>query len=184
MGQESEVIGKRSGIGSLVSAVKFKTSWKFLTGKYMVTLFRLFLGVIFVWSGVDKITHPEEFAVIISNYNLLPDFAINLFAVVLPWIEFVTGGLLISGFQTKSSSFLILCLLTIFTLVICITLLRGLDIECGCFGTIHGRKIALTTLMEDIFLFLMALQVFLYDKGFLNIASLLIKIGFGIRGEG
>ncbi|MFH1562560.1 MAG: MauE/DoxX family redox-associated membrane protein [Nitrospirota bacterium] len=150
--------------------------WRFLTNRYIVTIFRLFLGVLFVWASWDKILHPDQFAEAISNYKLLPNFAINLFAVVLPWIEFVTGLLLISGFQSKSSSFLILCLLTFFTLVIGITLLRGLDIECGCFGTNQGRKIALTTLIEDIFFLLMALQVFFCDKGFFNIASLLIKI--------
>ncbi len=142
----------------------FNSIWKFLTNKYMVTLFRLFLGTIFIWSGVDKIIQPEEFAEIISNYDLLPNFAINLFTIVLPWIEFVAGLLLIAGFQNKSSSLIILCLLTIFILATGIALLRGLDIECGCFGTNHSRKIGLPILIEDIFLFLMALQVFLFDK--------------------
>ncbi|MDI6734938.1 MAG: MauE/DoxX family redox-associated membrane protein [bacterium] len=150
----------------------FDFIWKFLANKYMSVIFRLLLGIIFIWSGVDKIIQTEEFAKIISNYNLLPDFAINLLAIVLPWIEFVAGLLLISGLQNKSSSFIILGLLTVFTLAISIALLRGLDIECGCFGSNRGRVIALPILIEDIFLFLMALQVFLSDKRFRPVQSM------------
>lgn len=140
------------------------TCYAIFTNKYIVTIVRLFLGCFFIWASWNKIIHPEEFAKMVNNYRLLPDFAVNLFAVILPWIEFVVGLLLIIGFQIRSSAFIIICLLSMFIIVIGISIARGVDIECGCFGTKGGRKIGLSTLIYDIFLLAMGLQVFFCSR--------------------
>lgn len=146
--------------------------YKCLTNKYTTTTMRLFLGGLFIWASWDKLIHPQEFVKVVSNYKLLPDPLINLCAVILPWIEFVAGLLLIIGFQIRSSSLIILSLLGIFILAIGINLVRGLNIECGCFKTKGGRGIALTTLFGDLSLFALGLAVFFYAKGFLGIDSI------------
>lgn len=45
---------------------------------------RLFLGAVFVYASLDKILHPQAFAEMVYNYQLLPDVLINLTAIILP----------------------------------------------------------------------------------------------------
>ena len=41
-------------------------------------------------------------------------------------------------------------LLVIFIVAIIISLFRGLDINCGCFGTVDGAKVGLQKILENI----------------------------------
>ena len=59
-----------------------------LLSKHLALLFRLFLGILFIYASVDKILHPAAFAKIVYNFHILPGFLINLFAIILPWVEF------------------------------------------------------------------------------------------------
>ena len=98
-------------------------------------LVRLALGLVFVYASLDKIANPADFALIVKNYRLLPFDAINLVAVLLPWVELVAGLLLIFGLVTRGSSLLISVLLAVFIVALGINVSRGLDINCGCFST-------------------------------------------------
>jgi uncharacterized membrane protein YphA (DoxX/SURF4 family) len=148
---------------------------KVLTSKYTSTLLRLLLGGLFLFAGLNKIVHLEEFKVVVSNYRLLPGFAIIPFASILAWIELVAGVFLIAGLKTKASTLTILILLILFMIGVGISLLRGLDIECGCFDTKGGQKMGMIVLLKEVSLFALGLQILLYDKGFLAIDSLLAK---------
>ena len=87
-----------------------------------------------MWASWDKILHPGEFAVIVSNYNLLPDAAVHGVALVLPWIELLCGLLLLGGRLVSGAVLTLDALLLIFILATGFNLYRGLDINCGCFS--------------------------------------------------
>jgi len=131
--------------------------------KAIGTVFRIVLGVVFLYASVDKIIHPDNFARDIQNWQLLPEVLVNLSAVLLPWVEFLCGLLLLSGQWVRSSSLLLAGLLFIFIVAVSINLGRGLDHHCGCFNTGAGRKIGLTLLGGD--LALLAIARFLVFKG-------------------
>lgn len=95
---------------------------------------RFFLGFIFVYASIDKILHPAAFAETIHNYQILPDLLINVAAVVLPWLEFVIGSLLILGLWMPGAVFTCNGLLLVFFATLVFNLARGLDIDCGCFS--------------------------------------------------
>ena len=97
-------------------------------------LVRTGLGVVFIWASWDKIWHPAEFAVIVSNYSLLPDAAINPTALLLPWFELLCGLLLLGGRLVPGAALSVDALLVIFILATGFNLYRGLDINCGCFS--------------------------------------------------
>jgi len=97
-------------------------------------LVRTGLGVVFIWASWDKILYPDKFAVIIANYDILPEAAINLAALVLPWVEMVCGILLLVGRMVPGATFIINTLLFIFILAAGFNLYRGLDVTCGCFS--------------------------------------------------
>ena len=106
------------------------------TDKHTALVFRVVLGIIFVYASLDKIAYPQNFSQIIYNYKILPSFLINIFAITLPWVELICGLFLIGGIFLESSSLLIFILLLVFTLATSFNVfIRGIDIQCGCFTT-------------------------------------------------
>jgi len=142
----------------------------------LVLLFRLIVGITFVYASLDKIAHPDEFARIVYNYKILPGFLINIFAITLPWIELSCGLFLILGLFIEASSLLIFFLLIIFTIALSVNFLRGIDIVCGCFTTDpNAKKEGAELLIRDIILLLMSLQILLYNRNFLSLQKLFQK---------
>ena len=119
---------------------------------------RLALGGIFLYASLAKIADPRAFARIVYHYQLIgpsatiPPAVPNAFAVALPFVEALSGLLLIAGlFQKEAASFLGL-LLVVFLLAVSSALYRGIDIEnCGCFSlTGKGREAGTKLLVEDL----------------------------------
>ncbi len=130
---------------------------KILNNNFLLLAARIILGFIFVFAAVSKAAEPESFAQAIANYKLLPDFLINISAIVLPWIELSAGLLLLFGISVKENSAILSGLLIIFIAAIFISLLRGLDIDCGCYGTVDGSKVGLIKILENVGLLLLGL---------------------------
>ena len=149
------------------------TQWnnmaKIISNKYFLLLLRLLLGLIFIFAAIEKIVLPENFAVAISNYKLLPAEIINIPAIIIPWIEFMSGLMLLLGIMVKENSAIIAFLLIIFSIAIIISLFRGLNIDCGCFGTIYGSRIGLLKVVENILLIISGFILIKRDSTFLVI---------------
>jgi uncharacterized membrane protein YphA (DoxX/SURF4 family) len=128
----------------------------FLDNKWLQLFLRLALGGVFIYAAASKIYAPDKFAIAISNYRLLPHEWINLAALTVPWVEIVTGSLLILGVWPRANALILLGLTVAFLFMISSALARGLNIECGCFGTVGGRKVGLTSLAFDALLLVMA----------------------------
>jgi uncharacterized membrane protein YphA (DoxX/SURF4 family) len=128
-------------------------------------LSRLVLGGLFIYASLDKIAHPEAFAKIISNYKLLPQFLINFFAVVLPWMEMISGILLVFNRFTRSAAIILSGLLLVFIAAIGINAIRGLDVTCGCFSTSSGEAESWYVLVSRDLIFLIpGLVIILYHR--------------------
>lgn len=111
----------------------------FLRGQWTLDGFlalcaRLILGAVFVYASIDKILHPADFAKAVYNYQILPDFLINLTAIILPWLELVLGLFLITGVFREGCVGIVTVLLLVFLGAMIFNLARGLDIHCGCFS--------------------------------------------------
>jgi len=86
----------------------------FLSNTYLQITLRVIVGGVFVYSAIGKLFVPEEFAKIIYNYDFLPLFLINIFAITLPYIQFITGALLIFGVFKKGNSVILISLIAVF----------------------------------------------------------------------
>jgi len=139
------------------------------SNKYLILIIRTVIAVIFIIAGAEKIANPENFALSISNYRLFPVYSINIFAVVLPWIEIISGILLLFGIAVKENSTIILTLLLIFTSAIVISLFRGLSIDCGCFG--KGTQIGMLKLGENLLMILGTFLLTIYDSYFFSLQN-------------
>jgi hypothetical protein len=118
--------------------------------KHINFILRLVLGGIFVYAGAAKIIHPAGFSADIANYRMLPHEWIHLLAITLPWIEVAAGLLLMAGVWKRASALLIALMLVVFIAAISQAVARNLNIECGCFGTVGGRKVGLIAIAEDL----------------------------------
>ncbi len=124
---------------------------------------RWILGIIFIYASFDKIRHPEAFALMVNNYQLLPGELINLTALVLPWLELIIGICLITGQMMQGTVMITNLLLIMFTLILFYNVQRGLDISCGCFSTDQEQAaVSILTLARDVFFLLLSLYLCWY----------------------
>ncbi len=128
----------------------------------LVILCRLVLGGIFIYASLDKIANPAEFAKAIGNYHVLPFGLENLLALFLPWLELLTGILLIAGIMVDGATILIISMNIVFIFAISQALARGISIECGCFSISNegGSNIGFQTILRDFVYLIMAFIIF------------------------
>ncbi len=96
--------------------------------------FRVIMGGIFLVSGLAKISDPYRFILTMREFRLFPEVIVPFTAVYLPWLEFVVGLFILLGLMHRSSALILLCLNMIFTAAIVSVMVRGIDVDCGCFG--------------------------------------------------
>ena len=151
-----------------------KTFFRIITDKRIVLLFRLILGITFIYASLDKIANPDQFARIIYNYHILPRFLINIYAVTLPWVELFAGLFLIFGVFTESASLLICFLLSVFIVAISINLFRGVNLNCGCFSTNPaGAKEGAKLLIKDFVFLFLGIMIFFFNKNYASLTALI-----------
>jgi len=139
--------------------------------KYLLLAFRLVVGGVFIWSGMLKVLDPLGFAQNVEAYELFPRWMCLLVAVTLPFVEVVTGLLLVLGLFRRAAALIACGLLSGFIILVAVTMVRGLDLSCGCFGSFSG-KVGWPLLVQDIVLLFMALYVFLSRNTFLSLDHL------------
>jgi len=123
------------------------------------SVFRIFLGCVFVVSGSEKLIGPyQNFLYVVQNYALFGGIFDSLIVRVLPWIEFFIGVFLVLGFWLKYTLRGSFILIAAFVLVVAQALMRNLPItECGCFGELATFPLSVILIMDSIFLILTAL---------------------------
>ncbi len=121
---------------------------------------RWILGLVFVVAAIDKIAAPEIFAGSIEAYKILPVPVINLFALVIPWIELLCGLFLLAGVRLRASAFLVSALLVVFLFAIISAIVRNLNIDCGCFGA-HATPVGWKKVAENVALLVLGLLIYI-----------------------
>jgi uncharacterized membrane protein YphA (DoxX/SURF4 family) len=123
-------------------------------------LLRLGLGALFIIAALAKLADPGKFAVEIADYRFLPLLAPYL-AVMLPGVELVLGVALIVGRRSwrQAAALGMLLLLAVFTVAVTQVVLRGINVDCGCFGGTSGT-VTWLTVGRDVILFGAALLSF------------------------
>ncbi|MFQ6093348.1 MAG: MauE/DoxX family redox-associated membrane protein, partial [bacterium] len=142
--------------------------------KVLAFLFRVFLGATFLYASYDKILHPEAFAGAVANYRILPSLLVGLLAVTLPWVELFCGLFLILGLFVRSSALVVSLMLLVFSIALFSAVVRGIDIDCGCFNVTNGgQSVNLGLILRDFAYLILSVQVLLFDKGFLSLSAIL-----------
>lgn len=128
---------------------------------YLYLVVRLFVGIIFIYASIDKIADPGQFARIVYNYHMVPGALINIFALILPWLEMVCGISLILGIYKEGSVVIFNLMVLAFIIGISVNIYRGIDLECGCFTvSSKARGSAINLLIRDIGLLVLTIYLF------------------------
>jgi putative oxidoreductase len=102
--------------------------------KPLAWVLRVAVAAVFIAAATTKIVDPAAFVASIQTYRLIPDGAAAIFAVWLPWLELCAAFAIFSRRHRSGASWLLLALTFVFLLALGQAWLRGLDINCGCFG--------------------------------------------------
>lgn len=111
-----------------------------LASPWLTIRVQFVLAAFFVVAGFAKIADPPGFAHEIHNYGIVPGVAVNAMALVLPWLEVVTGLGLFFGIARRTAARILGILLLVFVVALGINLARGKPVDCGCFGLSRVQK--------------------------------------------
>jgi uncharacterized membrane protein YphA (DoxX/SURF4 family) len=131
----------------------------------VVFICRILLAAVFIWAGIGKILRPAEFSDAVAAFRILPITSTNIVAIILPWVELLTGLSLLFGVMRRSGALLCVILNLIFIAAIISAMARGLDIECGCFTLSRAHdRVGWSLMARDIALVVLCLPVLLISK--------------------
>ena len=111
---------------------------------------RLIVGLVFIFAGVAKIGHAEDFAstIVAFRFNLHPTF-VGFASLALPPFEVVLGAYLLLGWQLRIASAVAVALLAVFTIALSSVVIRGIPTPCGCFGPGETDPVTWWTVARD-----------------------------------
>ncbi len=98
-------------------------------------LLALIIGGAFIYAGALKAWDPVKFAGDIANFHILSwPLGVRL-AFYLPWLEILCGLALITGWLRQGAVGILSALMLVFIGVTIAAQMRGIDLDCGCFGS-------------------------------------------------
>jgi protein-disulfide isomerase len=135
-------------------------------------LFARLVGAgVFGYAGVAKIGDPAGGVRAVRAYRILPEALVHPVAYGLPAFEIVLAALLLFGVATRVVGAIAAGLLAVFIGAVSSAGLRGLRIDCGCFG--GGGQVAQTHYLleigRDSLLFLVLLAVVFANRSPLSV---------------
>lgn len=144
-------------------------------------LSRLLIGAVYVIAAAGKIYHPMAFFRAVADYRQLPGWLVPWVAASLPGIEMLVGAILVLGafvalvsasrgfsLVMDAAAWIAAGLLLVFTVSLSVNLLRGMDMDCGCFDILGsnlpllgGSKITWGTVWRDVVMLVIAAPMLL-----------------------
>jgi uncharacterized membrane protein YphA (DoxX/SURF4 family) len=120
--------------------ISFRSILQYLgNSRLLLIILRIGLGLVFIYASIDKVVHPDQFAEIMQDYEILPDTVVNLASIWLATLEVVLGVCLIAGVWVGAAALMVTGLTVVFIGGLSIAFIRGVGLHCGCFSTDAGE---------------------------------------------
>ncbi len=108
---------------------------------WMVVVSRLVFSGVFVWAGWGKLRDPLAFADSVAAFRMLPHpVFVSLVALGVPVLEWMTAVLLWVPRWHRAARWVMTGLFALFAVALSVAQVRGLEIDCGCFGSGEPTK--------------------------------------------
>lgn len=150
---------------------------------WITTLARVALAGVLAYAGWAKVTEPpvvQRRAV--RAYEILPEGMVNIVGIGLPILELALAALLLIGFATRFVAAASAVLMVVFIAGIISAWARGLNIDCGCFGSggqvAAGQTRYFQEILRDLGFLILALWTAVLPKGKFAVDRLL-----GLHGD-
>jgi protein-disulfide isomerase/uncharacterized membrane protein YphA (DoxX/SURF4 family) len=101
---------------------------------WLATAIRLLLSGVWLWAGIGKIGDPAASVRAVRAYRVLPEWLAKGVGYGLPYVEIGLAALLLLGLATRLAAWVSAILLLVFLAGMISAAVRGLRIDCGCFG--------------------------------------------------
>jgi uncharacterized membrane protein YphA (DoxX/SURF4 family) len=142
--------------------------------KFIDTFSRIFVGALFIFSGLVKLNDPIGTEIKLEEYfTVFADSFSPIFSIFIPWalgialiliiLEIVLGVAVLLSYRMKVTSVILLLLILFFTGLTFFSAYTGKVTDCGCFGD----AIPLTpwqSFYKDLILLVFVLHIFWYRK--------------------
>jgi uncharacterized membrane protein YphA (DoxX/SURF4 family) len=162
-------------------------------GSGVLLVLRAVLGGLFVLAAYQKLFaspfSSQSFYEAVSAFKVTDDIEQKRLATfIIPWIELFSGLALIAGLWTRAAAVVINLLLAVFIAGIVSVTLRGLSVDCSCFGNFKllcgndaidlfkGTKpVGWCKVGEDAAMLLMGAALWVYGGGWISLDEALAK---------
>jgi uncharacterized membrane protein YphA (DoxX/SURF4 family) len=122
------------------------------------------VGSILLWSGIMKMRHPFDFLATVYQYELVSPGGGRIIAIVVPWLEAITGICLISYLFSYGALVCSTLLFAIFSIAQTSVIIRGLKISCGCFGPMVSGQVNYNSMTRVGVLLILSLICIWYER--------------------
>jgi len=140
-----------------------RTAWQGMPMKTVLHwVCRLVLAGVFAYAGIAKMADPAAFAASIATFEILPAEWSNLVALVLPPFEVLAGLVILAPFGVRTGALSLGTLSAVFLVALLSALVRGIPVDCGCFGASGPSSVAQIWLAVGRDVGLGAVALFLY----------------------
>lgn len=146
---------------------------------WVILVLRVGIGAVFLAAGGLKVGHAAQFAQEIAAFRLVPQPLIAPMALLLPFLEIVLGGYLVAGLFTRTSAWIAAAVFALFDAAIASAVVRGMTLNCGCFGPNDASVTTWGEVARDAILIVIAVVVALRAPGALAVDQ---RLGAGSTG--
>jgi uncharacterized membrane protein YphA (DoxX/SURF4 family) len=146
-----------------------RNAWPFVGLAIRVTA-----GLVWLVAGAAKLADLEHFRVQVEAYRVVPGGLEAAFAYALPFVEIGIGLYLTVGLLIRGTAALSCLLMALFVVAMVQARLRGLVLDCGCFGALARQPIGWWTIARDVALGVPGLVMLIIPARFLSLDARLL----------
>lgn len=132
---------------------------------YAVGAVRIAVGGILLVAGVSKAGDRERFLEALDAFGIVPKMLRVPASFVIPTVEIAIGALLLVGLVYRAAAAAAMVMIAVFTAGVLVSMARGDDSECACFGALSRSPMGPATLLRNAVLLASAALVHFAGPG-------------------
>jgi uncharacterized membrane protein YphA (DoxX/SURF4 family) len=128
--------------------------------RWLLIAGRLIIAGIFLYAGYEKVREPWlQFAISVESFKMVPETWLEPIARILPWFEIALAISLLPGIFSRWFSLIATGLFAFFLFIGIRASVKGLNVDCGCFGAGHSGAIDAEWFAEHVAMLALGLAV-------------------------